>query len=76
MYALTEAARELGDTSIWTLRKHVANGNVHVIRLGRRIFLNDSEISRICQEGLPPLRVEPKGCQHGCGQTSRKSQGD
>jgi hypothetical protein len=57
LYGLAEAAGVLGGTSIWTLRKHVACGNVKVIRIGRRIFLNEQEIARISSEGLPPLRV-------------------
>ena len=58
LYDLVESTRQLGDLSIWTLRKHISAGNVKVVRLGRRVFLTAQEIERICSEGLPPLRAE------------------
>jgi hypothetical protein len=58
LYSLSQGATLLGGISIWTLRKHVAYGNVHVIRLGRRVFLRSEEIERIRQEGLPSLRTQ------------------
>jgi len=56
LYSLADASRQLGDLSIWTLRKHVFRGNVKPTRLGRRIFLSSSEIERIQREGLPSLK--------------------
>jgi hypothetical protein len=53
---LNKAAEELGGISIWTLRKHIERGNVRVTHLGRRVFLNQQEMTRIVREGLPPLR--------------------
>jgi hypothetical protein len=56
LYSLADASRQLGDLSIWTLRKHVFRGNVRPTRLGRRIFLSSAEIARIQREGLPSLK--------------------
>ena len=56
LYSLADASRQLGDLSIWTLRKHVFRGNVRPTRLGRRIFLSSEEIARIRREGLPSLK--------------------
>jgi len=42
--------------SHWTLRKHIAQGNVTATRIGRRKLLRNEEIERIRREGLPPLR--------------------
>jgi hypothetical protein len=53
---LSKAAEVLGGISIWTLRKHIGRGNVRVTHLGRRVFLDQEEMSRITREGLPSLR--------------------
>lgn len=55
LYALQQAADLLGRISIWTLRKHVARGNVRVTRIGRRVFLDTDEVERVRREGLPSL---------------------
>jgi hypothetical protein len=52
---LSRAAESLGRISIWTLRKHIARGNVRVTHLGRRVFLDQQEMLRIAREGLPSL---------------------
>jgi hypothetical protein len=64
LYALKEAAQSLGGISIWTLRKHVSNRNVTVVRLGRRVFVRSEEMERIRQEGLPSLRGGACGVPH------------
>jgi len=56
LHSLTDASPELGGTSVWTLRKHIAQGNIRVTKLGRRVFLTSEEIARIKLEGLPSLR--------------------
>jgi hypothetical protein len=56
LFSVEEAGRLLGGISPWTLRKHIAVGNVRVTHLGRRVFLDEEEISRIIREGLPSLR--------------------
>ena len=58
---LDKAAAALGGISIWTLRKHIACFNVRVTRLGRRVFLDEEEMSRIMRDGLPSLRDIKKG---------------
>jgi hypothetical protein len=55
LHGIEYAARFLGDTSPWTLRKHIAEGNIKVVRIGRRVFLAEDELRRIAREGLPPL---------------------
>jgi predicted site-specific integrase-resolvase len=57
---LNKASEALGGISIWTLRKHIARGNVRVTHLGRRVFLDEEEISRIVREGLPSLCSDVK----------------
>jgi hypothetical protein len=58
LYSLSDAAKSLGGISIWTLRKHISNGQIRVVRIGRRIFLNTEELERIRRDGLPSLRDE------------------
>ena len=53
LYNLEDAARELGGISVWTLRKHLAQGTIKATRLGRRVFLSAGELARIQREGLP-----------------------
>jgi hypothetical protein len=55
LFSVEEAGRLLGGISPWTLRKHISRGNVRVTRLGRRVFLDEEEMSRIVREGLPSL---------------------
>ena len=54
---MDEAGRVLGGISPWTLRKHIAVGNVKVTRIGRRVFLDAEEVERIRRDGLPSLRL-------------------
>ena len=55
LFSVEEAGRLLGGISPWTLRKHVAVGNVKVTRIGRRVFLTAEEVEHIRREGLPSL---------------------
>lgn len=55
LYSVEEAARALGKISGWTLRKHLKRGNVAAVRIGRRLFVNATELRRIQTEGLPSL---------------------
>jgi hypothetical protein len=66
LYALPEAASLLGGISVWTLRKHVARGNVAVTHLGRRVFLRAEEVERIRGEGLPPLNAAGSAAKSNC----------
>ena len=59
LLSLKQAAEALGGVSIWTLRKHISEGNVRVARLGRRVFLDREELARIAREGLPSLGRKP-----------------
>jgi hypothetical protein len=55
LFSVEEAGRLLGGISPWTLRKHVAAGNVKVTRIGRRVFITTEEFERIRRDGLPSL---------------------
>jgi predicted site-specific integrase-resolvase len=57
LFGLEDAAKALGRISSWTLRKHVKLGTIKVVRIGRRLFINQAEIQRIQAEGLPSLRA-------------------
>jgi hypothetical protein len=59
LFSVDEAARVLGRISPWTLRKHIAVGNVKVSRIGRRVFLDAEELERIRRNGLPSLAISP-----------------
>jgi hypothetical protein len=58
LFSVTDAAKELGGISVWTLRKHVAAGGIKVVRIGRRVFLASEELARIRRDGLPSLRAD------------------
>ena len=53
-------AAVLIDASYHTLRKHIANGSIHVVRLGDKPYITRREIKRILRHGLPKLTVKPK----------------
>jgi hypothetical protein len=56
LHSLEDVSPLLGGTSVWTLRKHIAVGNIRVTKLGRRIFIDETEVSRIQRDGLPSLK--------------------
>ena len=58
LFGVEDAAKALGQISSWTLRKHLSRGTVKAVRIGRRLFINAEEISRIQSEGLPSLSQE------------------
>ena len=43
--------------SPWTIRYHVAKGHLKSTRIGRRVLILGSEITRIASEGLPHIPV-------------------
>ena len=49
---IPEAARLLG-LSPHTIRAYVRQGKIQVVRFGRRIAINMSEIERLSREGVP-----------------------
>lgn len=55
LFDLESASATLGNVSIWTIRKHIAQGNIRVTRIGRRVLVTSEEIERIRREGLPSL---------------------
>lgn len=59
LLTIEHLAKLTGDSSHWTIRRHVAKGNIRVIRLGRRVFITPEEFERIKREGLPRLTKEP-----------------
>jgi excisionase family DNA binding protein len=56
LFPLDETAQQLGRISTWTVRKHIAQGNIRVTRIGRLLRVTRDEIERIQREGLPSLR--------------------
>lgn len=58
LFSFEDSARVLGSISPWTLRKHAQRGNICVVRLGQRVFLDEQELDRIRREGLPRLKTE------------------
>jgi hypothetical protein len=73
LFSIEEAGRLLGGTSPWTLRKQISRGNIRVTRLGRRVFLDENELSRISRNGLPSLRnnATAEGNSHLDGMNKR-----
>jgi excisionase family DNA binding protein len=51
-----DAARRLG-ISIWTLRKKAYEGDVASVKIGVKLLIPESEITRIIEEGMRPRRV-------------------
>jgi hypothetical protein len=58
LFSFEDAAKVLGGISTWTLRAHVRQGNIRVVRLGMRIFLSPEELERVRVEGLPSLKPD------------------
>ena len=57
LFSFEDSARLLGGLSPWTLRRHAQRGNIRVVRLGLRVFVDSGELERIRREGLPRLTV-------------------
>jgi excisionase family DNA binding protein len=56
LYGVEEFSRRLG-ISIWTARNWAYRGRVSSVKLGSRLLIPASEVSRLIAEGLRP-RVE------------------
>ena len=54
LLTIWDAAKACG-ISPWTLRKHLAQGNVNATRIGRLVRFSREEIDRIQRHGLPSL---------------------
>jgi excisionase family DNA binding protein len=54
LLSIEESARSLS-VSPWTLRAHIKNGKIAIVRCGRRVLISRLEIARIAREGLPAL---------------------
>jgi excisionase family DNA binding protein len=48
--SIDESAAALG-LSPWTIRKYIAEGKISAVRIGRRVFVEPSELERIVKEG-------------------------
>jgi predicted site-specific integrase-resolvase len=53
LHPIKDAARLLG-ISIWTLRKKAYEGNVASVKIGVKLLVPESEITRLIQEGMRP----------------------
>jgi excisionase family DNA binding protein len=51
-----DAAKQLG-ISVWTLRKKAYEGDVASVKIGAKLLIPGSEITRLIQEGMRPRRV-------------------
>jgi excisionase family DNA binding protein len=56
--SIEEAAKSCG-VSPWTLRKHLQIGTIQPVRIGRRVLISNTELERICRDGLPALKSRP-----------------
>jgi excisionase family DNA binding protein len=56
LHPVKEAAKQLG-LSVWTLRKKAYEGHVASVKIGAKLLIPESEISRLIQEGLRPRRA-------------------
>ena len=50
-----EVAAQLLDVSPWTLRRHVSEGRIRAVRVGRLVKISNAEVARLASEGLPSL---------------------
>ena len=58
IHTIEASAQRWGGVSPWTLRKHIREGNIAVVRLGRRVFISEEEVQRIQKNGLPSLSLK------------------
>lgn len=56
LFNVNETARAL-NVSPWTIRKHIAQSNIKVTRIGRRVLVDSAELDRLAREGLPSLKT-------------------
>jgi excisionase family DNA binding protein len=57
LYNVEQASEYLGGISPHTMRKKIQNGEVRVIRLGRRTMIPQAEIDRISRQGWSPIQA-------------------
>jgi excisionase family DNA binding protein len=56
LHPIKDAARKLG-ISVWTLRKKAYEGDVASVKIGVKLLIPESEITRLIQEGTRPRRA-------------------
>jgi excisionase family DNA binding protein len=56
LHPVKDAARLLG-ISVWTLRKKAYDGDVASVKIGAKLLIPESEITRLIQEGMRPRRA-------------------
>jgi excisionase family DNA binding protein len=50
LVSVPDAAEAVG-LSPWTIRQYVRLGKIHVVRIGRRVLIEPSELQRLIDEG-------------------------
>jgi excisionase family DNA binding protein len=52
LYSVKQASEILGGTSKFTIHSWIKKKQINVIRLGRRVFIPESELIRLVSRGL------------------------
>jgi excisionase family DNA binding protein len=52
IYSVEQASQILGGTSVFTIYSWIKKKQIKVVRLGRRVFITESELKRIVTQGL------------------------
>lgn len=55
LHPIKDAARQLG-ISVWTLRKKAYDGDIASVKIGAKLLVPESEITRLIDEGMRPRR--------------------
>ena len=51
LISLEDARQKLGGISLALLRKAIADGRLHAVRIGRRVFLDEDDLDQRCSSG-------------------------
>jgi hypothetical protein len=55
LYSVPEARQQLGNIAAATFYKLLREERLHVVKIGSRTFVPESEIARFCRENTRPL---------------------
>ena len=75
LHPVKDAARRLG-ISVWTLRKKAYERDVASVKIGVKLLIPESELTRLVDEGMRPRRIATKNAGAGDRRNRRESQSE
>lgn len=71
LYSLADSGARLGNISIYSLRRHIENGDIKAVHVGGRVMIPVAELERVEQFGVG----QPRARRKAIGETPTKPSG-